>query len=532
MILRKSLMFALVGCLVAGVAAGQVQRPAPSLGSGPQCFRPPTDVDVRRSLFVTEREVVERAVSLEDVLAVLARDSGIPGLRGIDLWEQWWDTQNASPGLGLGLNCDDRLDAHGNPAINGFPIQCERNEGSEIGVDPFEPGLPSFYRPIAMVNRFDLAPPDGSHCGEHRLIFARSSGQTNSFDRNLVIFEAVLPNPNPGCGIDGCRMVAEFWKRLSTIDSVSRRAELLRRFYLEGFPGRNIPPVVRISRYGPGAGQIRTNQFMSGPNPQNWQLREFKLAEFCAGTDGPCRVEFVPVSVKTNPFGELFDENFVDPRLVPFERDFITQVDNLAENDINAFFNRIPEVYNAGQSNAQGSENDYTFHFDSTSNFGQIIARRLRHLGSSLRADHVIRRSQAMSCAGCHQLNNSGPANDLGGGLRWPASLGFVHVSEAQTEVVNGVEHFAISPALTDVFLPHREAVFEEYMDSLPCEPCVSQSFGTDSSPGMSPAAIPVAVDETSGAPVGLSSDEVQALDAERKQGLPQETLGGPVRSH
>ena len=210
----------------------------------------------------------------------------------------------------------------------------------------------------------------------------------------------------------------------------------------------------------------------------------------------------------------------------------MNQVRNLAENDLNGFFNLIPDSFNAGQSNSQGLENDYTFHFDATSNFARVLGQRLQQMGSPLRPDHLVRRSQAMSCAGCHELNNNAPANDLGGGLHWPASLGFVHVSEAQTEIVNGVEHFAISPALTDVFIPHREAVFEEYMDSLPCEPCTSLALGTGSFPDMSPVPIPVSLDETGTVPVGLSSQAIQALDSERKQGLPAETLGGPVRSH
>ena len=531
MTLRNTMMIGLVTYLVAGIATAQVRLPAPGLSAGPQCYQPPTDIDVRRSLFVTDLDVVESAISLEDVLGALARDSGIPGLRAIDLWDQWWDTQNASPGLGLGPNCDEMVDANGNPAINQFPIQCERNEGSEINVDPFAPGLPSFYTPIALVNRFDLAPPNGANCGEYRIIFARTSGANNPFDRNLLIFEAVLPNPSPGCGIDGCQMVTKFWKNLSRIDDPSKRAQLLRQFYLKGFPSRNIPAVVRIDRFAPGAGQIRTNQFMSGPNSQIWQLREFKLAFSCASGSGRCNLEFVPITVKTNPFGELFDETFADARTVPFQRHFVMQVENLAENDINAFFATIPDLFNAGQSNSQGPENDYTLHFDPASHFGRVLAQRLRQIGSPLRPDHVVRRSQAMSCAGCHQLNNSAPANDLGNGLIWPSSLGFVHVSEAQTEIVNGVERFTISPALTDVFLPHREKIFEEYIDSLRCQPCVSLSLEADYSSDVGPMPISVAEDEID-VPVDLLSEKVKALDIERKQGLPRTNLGGPVRAH
>ncbi len=518
--------------LGAAAASAQVVSRPPALDTGPQCLRPRPDVEPRRSLLVSERAVVEQAVSLEDVLETLARDSGIAGLSADALWTQWWDTQNPSPGLGLGANCDDQVDAHGNPAINDFPIQCGRNEGSEVGVDPFDPGLPSFYLPIGLVNRFDLAPPDGANCGEHRIIFARQSGSTNPFERNLIIFEAVLPNPSPGCGLDGCQQVAEFWEHMSSVPDADRRADLLRRFYLEGFPGRNIPPVIRVDRFSPGAGQIRTNQFMTGPDQQIWQLREFKLALLCTQPGGPCLLNFVPVSVKTNPFGEMFDENFADARTVPFQRSFVGQVENLAENDINAFFNVFAGQFNAGQSNSQGLENDYTAHFDPNTRFGRVLGQRLRQMGSSLRPDHLVRRSQAMSCAGCHELNNGVPANDLGGGVRWPSSLGFVHVSEAQTEIVDGTEHFAISPALSSVFLPHREQIFEQYLDDLPCEPCQSLGLESDSSAGFPSAAIIVPLDASGSAPVQLSSDEVEALDLERKQGLSSNTLGGPPRTH
>ncbi len=116
--------------------------------------------------------------------------------------------------------------------------------------------------------------------------------------------------------------------------------------------------------------------------------------------------------------------------------------------------------------------------------------------------------------------------------MRWPSSLGFVHVSEAQTEIVDGTEHFAISPALSSVFLPHREQIFEQYLDDLPCEPCQSLGLESDSSAGFPSAAIIVPLDASGSAPVQLSSDEVEALDLERKQGLSSNTLGGPPRTH
>ena len=208
MLSRQILALLLINLTVSVPAFAQLASALP-LNPGPVCARPVPDIDPRRSLFITEVEVVQHAISLEDVLGQLARDSRIVGLTARDLWDQWWDTQNTSPGLGLGVNCDTFADSQGNPAINGFPIECPRNEGDEINAEPFNPETLSFYEPIALVNRMDLMPDNGDNCGEHRVIFARRSGVNNDLRRNLLIFEAVLPNPNPGCEANGCRAVAE-----------------------------------------------------------------------------------------------------------------------------------------------------------------------------------------------------------------------------------------------------------------------------------------------------------------------------------
>jgi hypothetical protein len=54
---------------------------------------------------------------------------------------------------------------------------------------------------------------------------------------------------------------------------------------------------------------------------------------------------------------------------------------------------------------------------------------------------------------GCHQHSNN---RDLGGGVRWPSSIGFVHIDE------NG----SISPALTNVFLPARLTKFRSIVET------------------------------------------------------------------
>jgi len=516
----------LAALLAAGPVLAQQSLPTPS--AGPLCPVKVPDLDPRRSLFVTELDVVQSAISLEDVMSKLVADSPDPNLTPDLLWAQWWDTQNPAPGLGLGANCDDQVDAQGDPALNGFPIQCPRNEGGEIHVDPFTPDTPSFYEPLALVNRFDLAPTDGANCGEARVIFARHSGATNDFHRNLVIFEAVLPNPNPGCGLQGCREIAQFWKGLSRISDPARRADALRRFYLKGFPQRGIAPVIQASHFGLGAGQIRTNQFMSGSQPRPWQLREFKLARLCDATDASCSLRFVPVTVKENPFGELFAGNPGDPRAMRFQRHYLTQVENLSKADINAFFAEVPDRFNAGQSNSQGAENDYPSHFGPNATLHQALEQRLLQLQIPLRPEHLVRRSLALSCAGCHQLSNDAPANDLGDRIRWPESLDFVHVSEQETDLIDGSLHFRISPALEDTFIPHRHKVFRKYLRKAACRDCPSLS--TSSTPSL-PAA-PTSLAVSSDATLAEISEEVRRVDAELKAGGAAETLGGPRLVH
>ncbi|MEE2679665.1 MAG: hypothetical protein VX546_13880 [Myxococcota bacterium] len=526
MSIRAFLAVLLAGLMGAGPAFSQVFGPISP--TRPICLDTAPDVDPRRSLFVTELDVVQSAISLEDVMTKLVADSGDPNLTPDLLWAQWWDTQNQGPGLGLGANCDDAVNAQGEATINRFPIQCPRNEGTEINVDPFTPDTGSFYEPIALVNRFDLAPTDGANCGEYRVIFARHSGATNPLHRNLVIFEAVLPNPSPGCGLAGCRGIAKFWTGLSRVDDPALRADALRRFYLEGFPSRGIPPVIHARHFGPGTGQVRTNQFMSGSELRRWQLREFKLAQLCDGATGSCAFQFVPVTVKTNPFGELFDDTTGSPRAAKFQRHYLTQVKNLSKADVNGFFAEVPDRFNAGQSNSQGDENDYTEHFVPGGRFEAALEQRLQLLGVRLTPEHLVRRSMALSCAGCHQLSNNLPESDLGG-IKWPRSLGFVQVSEALTDTNDGSEHFRISPALEDVFSPHREAVFEKYLNKVSCSGCPVPVIAA-----MEPPVLPLleSIEIPEGAAVVEVSEEVRRLDTELKAGGAAETVGGPRPVH
>ena len=439
------------------------------------------DIDPRRSLVVTERAILS-GFPLKRVLDQLVTQSGVAGLTSLDLFHQWWDTQNpAAQSFGHEPHCTGFL--------NGFPYTCRPapSEGGQAAptVNPFvDPDhKPDAYLPIGLFNRFDLAVADGSHCGEYRIVYAKRSGiQEPPLQRNLLIFEAKLPNPLPHQGLAGCRKIVEFWADLSKEDAIDKRARDLEGFYFQG--QGNIAPVVHVSHYGNNPnqeGQVRTNQFLLAPNFA-WSLREFQLLRTCNG--GACRMRFIPVTDKVNPFGELHNADRTDSMAVGYRNHFLTQIEvnpdetdeplqGLAADTLDDIrFNLPNDTYNTGQSQASGSvENDYVHHFTSATQatFATAMQAKLDAIGSPLTLTALVLRAESQSCAGCHRLLNGtgtpAPGMPIGGGLTWPPSLDFTHVTERQTEIIDGQTAFVISPALKNVFIPQRERIMEDYLN-------------------------------------------------------------------
>ncbi|HLL06023.1 MAG TPA: NBR1-Ig-like domain-containing protein [Myxococcaceae bacterium] len=418
-------------------------------------FAPP--IDPRRTLAVTERAILLN-FPVQDVFTQLAAQGG--GYTGNQLFRQLWDTQNPAPGqadlhaVTNYAHCTDNANT-----LNSFPYACRTSEGAEAASTTSQ----ATYEAVGLYNRFDLAPTNGSNCGEYRIVYAKRSGG----GRNLIIFEAVLPNPNPSLGIEGCRPIANFWRDLTDDTVVSSRASKLRAFYFEGraTPGGVLlssTPVVHINNYGVRAtdtGQVRTNQFRGGP----WMLREFKLQRTCVTS---CVTKFVPVTVKTNPFGELFNPASTHPQASQFQSHFITQVPTLAINNVNTFNYTVPDSFNSGQSDAQSFSvpDNYVLQFGTAaSTFRTGIQNKLTSIGSTLTPDQIVARAQAQSCGGCHQ--RSGGAA-LGGGITFPSPAGsFVHSTEILEPGPEG-DRFQISSALTGTFLPHRQGVLANYLDT------------------------------------------------------------------
>jgi hypothetical protein len=436
------------------------------LGSQTEAVKTIT-IDIRRSLVVTDQTILAR-FSFERVMNQLAAQSGVANLTGVQLFQQWWDTQNPKPGTYAGPHCDDTVDAYGTSTINGYPYLCRTGaEGAQVSCDPFAAGSSCAYIPIGLFNRFDQAPENGAHCGEHRIVYAKASGLTSTSDRNLLIFEAVVPNPHPQQGLKGCQQIVDTWADLSKQSSISLRADALEDFYFDG--QGLVGPVVHVDNFGNnalGAGQVRTNQFSN--TTTGWSFREFKLVRTCAG-QACSAMHFAPVTNKNNAYGPLFNPSSTLPTAAAFQAFFPSQVSKLVGASVPELDIGIDDTFNTAQSQSSGATAAEMRYADQLgtgpSALATAIQTELTALGSTLTPTDIALRAQALTCAGCHRLNNNVA---VGGGLIWPASQGFTHVSERETEVVGGEARYGISGALINVLLPARQQIIEDFLNDRP----------------------------------------------------------------
>jgi hypothetical protein len=443
-------------------------------------------IDERKSLFITDVDILKH-FTFDELMAKLVHDSGNSTLTKERLFKQWWDTANKKTEFNLGLggpNCDS---PEIKDLLNGFAYECPRDEGDQVKSQPFGPPTPETYTAIALVNRFDLAdaPADapGHDCGEYRIVFERNSGADVALNRNLIIFEAVLRNPQPKVGsLEGCLPVQQFWAKLSEPGkSVKQRAELLHDFYYEmnkkkdktGLRKKGFDAVVMAKNYGSATtaapGQVRTNQFMTSMNPPTtqghaeWLLREFHIVK-----DSAMGVRFMPHEDANNPPALLFNETDSDPKGKNFRSEFPNHVEELSKDDINLLKMDMPDEFDSPDSeetafNPPGPMN-YPEAFKNSPQFKDAIQARI---DSSLKltAEDIVKRAQTQTCAGCHRLSAQGDeAADLGGGRKWPKSLGFTHAQLKEPEDGPDGKRFEISEALKKEFLPHRRKVMMDFL--------------------------------------------------------------------
>ena len=190
----------------------------------------------RRTVIETNQEALS-SVTLRGTLDASLGNAGISNVGAVDVYHALIDSYNAAPGRERALrHCDDQRTS-GEASLNGFPLACPRLEGQLFD------NLDSWF-PLAFVNRLDLAPTDGSNCGQQRLIFANNDG-----GRMFIIVEAQIPNPSPECGVSACLPLAEFWDSLATVDNPRERGQRLADAFLTSGAGP-IGPFMNRATWG------------------------------------------------------------------------------------------------------------------------------------------------------------------------------------------------------------------------------------------------------------------------------------------
>ena len=400
--------------------------------SDTECEMPEGVLDPNRVLLELNVDAVNQ-VQLFDVFQALSKNGEVTGdpnrLYG-ELIDSYASAENAR--LEDAIHCGDET-TNGNPSLNGYPITCDRQERFQFD------NMFGFF-PMAFVNRLDLAPANGAHCGQQRMIFGN-----NLQRRMFMILEAQIPNPQPELGIQGCAPLAQFWLDQNEIDDPFERGLRLARAFLVGAPELErfgFGPFYTPTNLTVGSGQIRTNQFDQDP----WTLREFKL-----GLDGES-LTVIPFPTAESPNGALWNEDSELEQGPGCRESFVNALGGLLTNDPAAMSFVVDNACKDAESRNDGSEN---YNAQLSDGFREV----LDSIGSDFGLDgsDLANRAQfAGSCIGCHAEANG---RFLGQGVVAPFSNDFVHVAESVNQCEGFDEDgvcFQESPALRDVFLPSR----------------------------------------------------------------------------
>jgi len=442
---RKVVVLLAVILAVPSIAAHRRTVTPPSL---------PSSIDAARSLVVTDLSILDGFPFLRLMNTIVAGST----TTGQQLIRQMFDTQNPKPGLAdaAAPHCDDFL-VDGAPAFNGFPRHCPTPDG-KLAATPFDPYE---YEPLALVNRFDMAPADGANCGVYRIAYF------NQRTYGHLVADAVLPNPHRELGIAGCRPVAQFWADLSAIYSPAERGLRLERFFFEGIDG--FEPVVRADHYTAAAGGgFRTRQLFYTPE-RRWSGFQFRLQQQCAAAG--CTLRFVPDLLANMPFASLFDANVDTPAARAFREHFLTQIPTLAINDLNSYRMNIDRQFLLGESSplddlyslGYASQFNQSQSTDAGKAFRAQIDAELKRIGSTLAPEDIVVRAETQSCNGCHFVPQS-----VGGGLIFPGTVDGAHISQTAKVAGDGGPNtrWLMSSAMESLFVPNRVRILREFLTS------------------------------------------------------------------
>lgn len=355
--------------------------------------------------------------------------------------------------------------------INGFIVGC-------AGVASPLVGQLAKWRPLSVANRFDLAPTGGENCGEARVSFFMPPGSVTAPQRAFIIFESVVPNPEPQLGLDGCRPLQNFWQSLGTIaDPVARGAKLAQAF-LTGEPGltaAGFQPFLRFQNFGQGKGRVRTETFGVAGLVPVWDFRELRINANGSAAELP-----VAQSYGLGVFGTTSH-----PSSATCSQELLNTlgtVTPLSPNFNSLGLDVLPECFD-GSSGTFGTRLEDLVPVQPA--FATQLAARANQIapGSNLTATQLAARVMfGGTCIGCHFRPDSPQYRDLGQGLTLPVTtplageslddVAFTQVNNLRSEpcAASGPDAaqtcFKFSPVLGGIFLPHRKAVLEAYLNT------------------------------------------------------------------
>ncbi len=376
-----------------------------------------------RSFAVTDKAIVESFTFLR----VLDRITEGNAVASEALFRQWWSLQT---------------EPHCNELINGHRRRCPTDEG-KLATAAFRP---DDFVPIAILNRFDQA--NAAQCGQYRIIFANR--QVTSEEAFRVIFEAEMPNPRPELGLAACKPVAQFWADLSRIDSAEERRLRMERFFFEGITG--FPAAINADHFHENQAGIRTLQFTL-PNgfPSFYQFRIVR-------EDGALVMK---ADVLENmALFNLIDGSNQDERAKRFRQVFLENLPNLSVRAANLSFVLFPSVFLSPDAAPAKGEflfplNVGFFHSLKTPEgkaFEAEILEELKRLGSTLTAEQAVLRAETQNCIGCHFTGTP-----VGEEVEFPSAN-----DNSQHVTIDGT----LSPALRNVFIPHRMKILKDFLIS------------------------------------------------------------------
>lgn len=449
--------------------AGQPELIIPPPALGATCD-PTRSVTSESSALIVREPAVLARFPLERVLRQLLETGEGKGTP-TEMLQRMFDSENTRAG---GAFADTpHCDTIGNPELGLLgPVDCPRAEGklarsAGLLVD----GDPDFFAPVALINRFDLISRFVTTCGEYRILYAKQSGRTKPDERVFLTVEGALRNT--GGSLAGCRPIAELWAGLPSADATSV-ADRLERFFFVGEAG--FKPVIHAEHFGlntlsgcdyASCGQIRIGQGMQSP----WDFRQFRLrGPMLGGQPGPA-LHFAPVPVTNSPRPELFDgvparkdvardfrEPFVNEHVSTLSEAEVPRMHMLTDFDEDAMDSALAGAAQPNFAARAEGDVDFELRIQRELESPQVKERS----GTCPDADPltpttILRRATAVTCAGCHAPDLLlAPDRALGCGQTQPKSLGTTHIDE----------YGALSEALTRVYLPHRAAVFNTYLQA------------------------------------------------------------------